>query len=47
MLAKHRELAGAYEEVLFGSSDDYEQLLMDIVELARRKGLSSRLVDRP
>jgi DNA repair photolyase len=47
VLARHKELAGAYEEVLFGSSDDYERRLMDIVELARGKGLSARLVDRP
>jgi DNA repair photolyase len=47
VLERHPRLAGAYEEVLFGSSDDYERRLMDIVELARGKGLSARLVDRP
>jgi len=47
VLERHPGLAGAYEEVLFGSSDDYERLLMDIVEIARSSGLSARLVDRP
>jgi len=47
VLERHPGLAGAYEEVLFGSSDDYERTLMDIVELARSRGLSARLVDRP
>jgi DNA repair photolyase len=47
VLERHPRLAGAYEEVLFGSSDDYEARLADIVELARRSGLSASLVDRP
>ena len=44
---RHPGLAEAYEEVLFGRSDDYERALMDIVELARRSGLSCWLVERP
>jgi len=47
VMERHPRLAGAYEEVLFGSSDDYEARLADIVELARRSGLSASLVDRP
>ena len=44
---RHPELVPAYEAVLFGSSEEYERLLMDIADAARRNGVSSVIVERP
>ena len=41
------ELVPAYEAVLFGSSEEYDRLLLDIADTARRNGVSSVVVERP
>ena len=45
--ARRPELVSAYEAVLFGSPEEYEQLLADIADAARRAGISSVVVERP
>jgi DNA repair photolyase len=44
---RHPELVQAYEAVLFGSSEEYEQLLFEIADTARHAGVSSVVVERP
>jgi DNA repair photolyase len=44
---KRPELVPAYEAVLFGSSEEYEQLLVEIADTARHAGVSSVVVERP
>jgi DNA repair photolyase len=47
-LEKYRpDLLPAYEAVRFGSPEEYEQLLADIADTARRAGVSSVVVERP
>ncbi|MEM2868950.1 MAG: radical SAM protein [Thermoplasmata archaeon] len=43
----HPALVAEYEAILFGLSEDYERLILDIVELARACGLSAAAVGRP
>ncbi|MBM4248993.1 MAG: radical SAM protein [Euryarchaeota archaeon] len=47
LVQKRPELVPAYEAVLFGSPEDYEQLLVEIADTARRAGISSVVVERP
>jgi DNA repair photolyase len=44
---RHPELVPAYEAVLFGGSEEYDRLLLDIAETARRNGVSCVIVERP
>jgi DNA repair photolyase len=47
LLEKRPELVSAYEAVLFGSPEEYDQLLLEIADAARRAGISSVVVERP
>ena len=47
LAANRPDLLPAYEAVRFGSPEDYEQLLADIADKARRAGISSVVVERP
>jgi len=47
LAARRPELVAAYEAVLFGSPEEYHQLLLEIADTARRAGISSVVVERP
>jgi DNA repair photolyase len=47
LVQRRPELVSAYEAVLFGSPEEYEHLLVEIADTARRSGISSVVVERP